>query len=94
VREQHHEPLTGSFFRIEFSMPQGALVVLLLAGSAYSAWGVYKGWKTGIHSFRGRDTVRADAPRMFAFDMIVTSLVGICAFIGAIILFFDLGVKP
>ena len=88
-----HEPLTGTFFGIEYSLPLTAVVVLLLVGSAYAAWTVYNGWKTGVHHWRGDNTIRADTLRMFAFQMIVTSLIGLCAFFGAIIIFFDLGVK-
>ncbi len=92
--EPRHEPLTGTFFGLEFPLPQGALVALLLVCSTFAGWVVYRGWKTGVHSWRGDNTIRAETPRFFAFQMIVTSLIGICAASGAAIIFFDLGVKP
>jgi hypothetical protein len=92
--ELRHEPMTGSFFGLEFPLPQGGLVALLLVCAAFSAWVVYKSCKTGVHSWRSHNTIRAETPRLFAFQMIVTSLIGVCAALGAAIIFFDLGVKP
>ena len=87
------EPVDGTFLGVEFSFPYGVGIGFVLLCGCYAFWISYRALKTGVHDFR-HVTVRADTPKLFAFNVALTIFLGIVAFAGAIGWAFDLSMKP
>ncbi|WP_237488964.1 hypothetical protein [Tsuneonella aeria] len=87
------EPIDGTFFGLEFSIPHFAGIACVALCGVYAFWVFYRAMKTGIHDFRHR-TVRSEEPHMFAFQVGLTAFLGAVAVAGAIVWALDLGMKP
>ena len=85
--------IDGTFFGLEFSIADSAGISFVAICGIASLWISYRALKTGVHNFRHR-TVRSEEPRMFAFQVITTILLGLIAIAGAIVWAFGLGIEP
>jgi hypothetical protein len=88
------EPLDGSFFGLEFSLPVYGEALIIFLGGCYSFWVAYRAVQTGVHEWETNRTSRAENPKFFAFHVSLSVFLGIVAVVGAVLMAFDLGVKP
>lgn len=86
--------MTAEFFGIPFSLPHAAVVGFMFAGAAFLFWTAYKATATGIHQWRGNRVSRAEAPKLFAFNVSLSVVLGFVAVAGGLGMAFDLGMKP
>jgi len=88
------QPIDITFFGLPFSVPLLAIATFAVACAAFSFWNVFRSLKSGVHIWRSHRTIRADTPRLFAFEVAATGAIGFIALAGAVIITFGLGMKP
>ena len=86
--------MTAEFFEIPLSLPHAAVVSFMFAGAAFLYWTAYNATRTGIHRWRGNRISRAEAPKLFAFNVGLSVFLGFVALAGGLGMAFDLGMKP
>jgi hypothetical protein len=88
------EPIDSTFFGFEFSLPFYLAAAIIFLCGCYSFWVAYRAMQTGVHEWRAEKTVRTKSPKLFVLQVSLNAFLGVIAILGAVVMAFDLGMKP
>ncbi|MEC9066282.1 hypothetical protein GRI72_04805 [Altererythrobacter marinus] len=81
--------ITATMWGQEVTLSLDFVALVFFAGSIFCAWTVARSLQTGTYDWKGLRADRDSEPMLFALQVAVTALIGVCAIVGALALFFD-----